>query len=181
MTVSSIDGRVGDGNNFLVAVKQRSAADRRSAARGQNVAEDHRTDQIFGRRARTAGEADGLDRGILRNDAAPSAHERLYPDGHIRCRGGASCGCIWDKHSCHLERAKLGRYADIAAAEVMQQSVIREMRPPAAGADLAHVEVMAVAFGAEADPVEKALFEIIASREDAQVSSDVIAEPLAYV
>ena len=38
-----IDGGVGDGEGFLVAVKQRPATDRRGAARGQDVAEDNPT------------------------------------------------------------------------------------------------------------------------------------------
>jgi len=71
---------------------------------------------------------------------------------------------------------KFGRYSDIATAEVMQQSLIHEMCPPTAGANLAHVKMMAVAFGAETDAIEEALFEIIVPSEDAQVPFDVIAE-----
>src|SRR5215472_10522333 len=71
---------------------------------------------------------------------------------------------------------KLRWYADIAAAEVMQQSVIREMRLPATGADLADVQVMAVAFGTEANPVEEARFEIITLRENGQARVDDTAE-----
>jgi len=69
---------------------------------------------------------------------------------------------------------KFGRYSDIAAAEVMQQSLVHEMCSPTAGANLAHVKVMAVAFGAETDYLEEAFFEIVAPSEDAEVSLDVI-------
>jgi hypothetical protein len=72
-------------------------------------------------------------------------------------------------------RRKLGWYADITAAEVMQQSVVREMRAPATGTDFAHVQVMAVAFGAEADSVEEARFEVVTPREGRQVPFDIIA------
>src|SRR6516225_2101737 len=65
---------------------------------------------------------------------------------------------------------KFGRYSDIAAAEVMQQSLVHEMCSPTAGANLAHVKVMAVAFGAETDYLEEAFFEIVAPSEDAEVS-----------
>ena len=50
------------------------------------------------------------------------------------------------------------------------------MCPPTAGANLAYVKMMAVAFGAETDAIEEALFEIIVPSEDAQVPFDVIAE-----
>jgi hypothetical protein len=49
----------------------------------------------------------------------------------------------------------------------MQQTVLRDMRPPAAGTDLAHVEMMATTFGTKTDPVEEARFEIVALRENA--------------
>jgi hypothetical protein len=62
---------------------------------------------------------------------------------------------------------KFGGNADIAAAKVMQQTVLRDMRPSAAGTDLAHVEMMATTFGTKTDPVEKARFEIVALRENA--------------
>ena len=57
----------------------------------------------------------------------------------------------------------------------MQQSLVHEMRPPTARANLAHVKMMAVAFGAETDAIEEAFFEIIMPSEDAQVPLDVIA------
>jgi hypothetical protein len=50
------------------------------------------------------------------------------------------------------------------------------MRPPAAGTNLAYVEMMATTFGTKTDPVEKARFEIVAPRESAQVPFNVIAE-----
>src|SRR5262245_35613633 len=58
----------------------------------------------------------------------------------------------------------------------MQQSLLREMSLSASGADLADVQVVAVAFGAQANPVKEALFEIVAPGEGAQVPFDVIAE-----
>jgi hypothetical protein len=71
---------------------------------------------------------------------------------------------------------EFGWYADIAATEVMKQSLARQMRPPAAGTDLTHVEVMAAAFGTQADPIEETLFEIITAGEEAKTASDIVTE-----
>ena len=59
----------------------------------------------------------------------------------------------------------------------MQQPVVRDTCPAAAGAYLADIQVMTVAFGAEADPVEEALLKIVAPGEDVQLPFDVVAKP----
>jgi hypothetical protein len=74
---------------------------------------------------------------------------------------------LWANIAAIPNGQKFGGNADIAAAKVMQQTVLSDMRPPAAGTDLAHVEMMATTFGTETDPVEKTRFEIVAPRENA--------------
>ena len=170
-----VDRRVGDGDGFVVAVQQRSASDRQRAARGQDVDEDFCADQILSRGSRTACQADGLDRGILRNIAAPSTQERLAQSVVLSAEVTHPAIAFRANVAAVLGGRKFGRYPDIAAAEVMQQSLVHEMRPPTARANLAHVKMMAVAFGAETDAIEEAFFEIIVPSEDAQVPLDVIA------
>src|SRR5262249_42558288 len=148
-----VDGRVGNGDELLVVVKQRSTPDRLGAARGQDVAEDQPADQIVGRSAGAAGEADRLDRGGLRDNAALLACERLAQTVEFGAEVMHLAVAFGTKVAAIIGGRELRRHADITAAEVMQQSLAHEMRASAGGADLAHVQMMAVAFGTEADSV----------------------------
>ena len=160
----------------LIVVEQRTAADRRRAARGQDIAVDLvLTKSSPGVRVPQARHTASTG-GFSEITPQPRHTERLAQPIELGAEVMHPTVAFGTDIAAVLAGHELGRYADIAAAEVMQQSLTRKMRPPATGADFAHVQMMAVAFRAEADPVEEARFEIVAPGKDAQIPFDVIAE-----
>src|SRR5262249_39718680 len=71
------DWGIGNQDDVLLGVEQRSATDRRRATRGQKIAEDDGVDQLVCGGVRITAETDGFDGRVLRDETAPAAHESL--------------------------------------------------------------------------------------------------------
>src|ERR1700734_2929509 len=169
----SIDSRVGDTNGLIIVAEQTTAPDRFRAAGSDEITEGDRADQVLRRRSGAATEADRLDRGGFGNKATPATHERLAQPvifgpkmmhGVVALRAPIS--------PVRLGR-ELRRYPDITAAEMMKETLAREMGATTARTNLTHVEVADVAFGAETRLVEKSKLEIVLPRKNGQVVRDV--------
>ena len=160
---------------FFVVVKKRVAADGGCAAGSQDVGEDDRAHQILGGHPRVARKADRLDRRIFGNDAASSTNER--PAKTIELGAGMAHHAIaFRTPQSTIYDSKIGRNPDVAASEMMQKSLARQVGASASWANLAQVEMMTATSGAQADPVEKARFQIVAPHQMAEVVFNVLAD-----
>jgi hypothetical protein len=121
---------------------------------------------------RSASEASGLDRRILGNDGALAADIRLTEPIVFRAEMVEFAIAFGTKEASFaiIDSRELRQSADITAAKVMQEPLIRETRSPTPGAYFAHVQMVAPALGAKADPVEEALPEVIPPGEKPEIA-----------
>jgi hypothetical protein len=68
-----------------------------------------------------------------------------------------------------IDSRELRQPSHKTTAKMMQKPFTRQARSPTTGAYLANVEVVACAFGAESDALEKALLEVVPAGEEAEL------------
>jgi hypothetical protein len=138
----SVDFRAVDEQEVVIGVEKRAAAKRRRTERGQNIAEDLCIQQVLGRGTRTASEADSFDWRIFGDEATLAAYEGLAEAVVFGAEMVQLAVAFGTNPAAVLAGRKLGKYADIAAAKMMQKPFPREMRAPTPRADLAYVQMM---------------------------------------